>query len=162
MSETQQVEKARYRYEGILRWLVANPHRTQGECAEELGYTQSWLSQIINSDMFQAKLREACEEAGVVCIHTTQARLMAIAAKTLDVIEERIDNRQMTERGVLDVSRDLLDRLGYTKKESSPANGTQQHLHLHASVTPEMLERARARVSGEGEDCEVETVMVSE
>ena len=43
-------------HEMLMNWLVCNPEKSLRECADHFGYTQSWLSQIIHSDIFQHAL----------------------------------------------------------------------------------------------------------
>ena len=43
-----------YTYMSIADLMLASPGISQGDIALALGYTQSWISLLINTDMFQA------------------------------------------------------------------------------------------------------------
>jgi len=46
-------------HEAIMDWLISNPGRGQmGRCAIHFGFTRAWLSSMVHSDAFQAKLRD--------------------------------------------------------------------------------------------------------
>ncbi len=91
------IKKLNYRHEGVLRWLVENPHRKLQDCAAELGYSPSWLSNIINSQAFKAEYMR-------VRLETHQA--------SVDYSVERLTGKS---RFVDDDSSEesLLERLGY-------------------------------------------------
>ena len=57
MAEVQ-ISRVKIHHEQILTWLILNPDKTQGECAAHFGVTETWLSIIINSDVFQSRWRE--------------------------------------------------------------------------------------------------------
>lgn len=64
-----------HKHEALLNWLVLNPDKSLRECADHFGYTQSWVSSIIHSDIFQVALKE---------------KQLAIAAKVADSIPAKL------------------------------------------------------------------------
>lgn len=54
--------KLNYTHEDCIDAILANPAITQTELAARYGYTQSWISLIINSDAFQAALAKRRDE----------------------------------------------------------------------------------------------------
>lgn len=153
------IKKISHRHEGVLNWLVSNPHKSQGDCAEALGYTETWLSILIHTDMFQARLLERCEEVGVVCTHTIKNKLIGIAALSLDRTRERLERlgkEEPTERFLLDTTKNVLAAIGY-----APANGgvkEQKHLHLHIPVSGEQIAAAREEAAKRVVELEAEVV----
>ena len=48
--------KIRYSHDGMIDMIVAEPWISQNELALRFGYTASWVSTIMTSDAFKAKL----------------------------------------------------------------------------------------------------------
>lgn len=129
-----------YRHEGVLNWLIMNPHRPLKDCAAELGYTLSWVSVLINSDMFQTQYRKRCEEMGVEAIHSIASKLSQVGALALDVTIQRLHAGAVSEKFLAEITRDTLDRLSFVPKQ---AKEPEQHLHIH--VDGDVLRDARER-----------------
>lgn len=51
-----EIQKVRYTHDALVDVIVANPAITQREMAATFGYTEAWMSIIINSDAFQERL----------------------------------------------------------------------------------------------------------
>lgn len=118
-------------HEMLLCWLLVNPDKSLRECADHFGYTQSWLSSIIHSDLFQAEL---------------SSRQQGIAAKVADSIPEKLRRAgdiavekltsalEQTEdpEFILDATDKILHRMGYAPQSSrnpagSPGTLNQQN-----------------------------------
>ncbi len=132
-----------HRHEQIINWLICNPDKTQGDCAREFNYTEAWLSQVINSDMFQAAYRKRCDELGVMAVHTMHARLAGAASVALSAAVRRIEAGGASDRLINDTMRTALQGLGYGPAQQPPE--PQKHLHLH--INAESLEAARSRAA---------------
>jgi len=42
----------------VMQWFLDNPKGLQRECAKALGYSAAWISKIVNSRPYRAKMRE--------------------------------------------------------------------------------------------------------
>jgi len=129
-----------HRHDYILDWLICNPHRSQRECARELGYTEAWLSQIINSDLFQAEYKKKCRERGLVAVHSIANQMTSAASLALERSIEILSNGTASERFIGDTRDSLLDRLGFGKTQDDEPD---RHLHIHVDAAE--VERARER-----------------
>lgn len=148
--------KLSYTHEDIARWLVQNPSRPLKECAQHFNYTQSWLSCIIHSDAFQAKLRKMQEGADAVTLLDVPARLRGVAAAALDGLAQQVDHATGAEEGKGVMHRDFLlstaeltlKSLGYggQAKAPPPAPMFQQNNTFIAPVNPEVIARAREKL----------------
>jgi len=56
------------RHAGVFKWLVEHPTATLNDGAVALGYSRSWLSRIVNSPEFRAKLDEFQDEVWHILI----------------------------------------------------------------------------------------------
>ena len=129
-----------HRHEYMLEWLLCNPTRPLGDLAKELGYTIGWVSQIVHSDMFQARYRELCAERDQLAVHTMGSLLASTAVMALQRTQTRLETGNFSEKFLVDSSRTLFGALGFGPKAAEAA--PQQHLHLH--VTASDIARARA------------------
>lgn len=141
-SHLPQVRSMNHRHEAILTWLLLNPHRTLEECARELGYTRSWLSLVIHSDMFQAVYRAECERRNEVAVHTITAKLSQLTVRAIEKAHERIEAGTASERFLAETQKNSLAALGFGSRPS--AGEAQKHLHVHVDAQTLMAARERA------------------
>jgi hypothetical protein len=150
--------KLSHTHEDIARWLLENPTRPLKECAQHFQYSQSWLSCIIHSDAFQAKLRKLQEGADAVTLLDVPARLRGVASAALDGLAEQVEHALKPSEGNSVVHRDFLlstaeltlKSLGYggQAKTPPPAPGMvfQQNNTFVTPVPPDVLARAREKL----------------
>lgn len=62
MPGAQIIEKVSHIHECIINEMVADPLVTQKELCERFAYSAGWMSRLINSDSFQARLAERREQ----------------------------------------------------------------------------------------------------
>jgi len=145
--------KLSHTHEDIARWMLTNPTLSLKACAQHFNYTQSWLSCIIHSDAFQARLKQLQDGADAVTLLDIPARLRGVAASALDGLADQVDlalkdasvgHRQF----LLDVSDQTLKSLGYgaPKTPLAPAGLFQQNNYNFPPVDPVTLARARERI----------------
>ena len=141
-----EIQNISHRHEQIINWLICNPDRSLGDCAKHFSYTQPWLSQIIHSDAFRVAYLRRCREVGVEAVHTTAARLGRIADTALELIEEKLALRQVSERFLGETTKTTLAALGYLTPNGGPGvvNNTQNNIAV--VVDGEYLKEVRERV----------------
>ena len=101
-----------YSHEALINWLLVNPDRPLRDASLYFGYTQAWLSTIIHSDLFQAKLhlRQTAVFASVAA--SIPAKLGAAVNIALSSLTEKLETTQ-DAKFLLDASDKLLHRMGY-------------------------------------------------
>jgi len=86
-----EIQKVRYSHEDCVGRILAEPGISQGELARIYGYSQTWMSIIINSDAFQARLAERrAELVDPVLQATINDRLRAVTVRSLEVLAEKL------------------------------------------------------------------------
>lgn len=86
------IARVKYSHDAMIDLIIAQPGVKQGEIAKHFGYTQAWVSRIMNSDAFLARL--ASRKADLVdpaLALSIDERLRAVAAKSLDVVLEKLE-----------------------------------------------------------------------
>lgn len=141
-----QLQKLNHRHEEILMWLMLNPNKPQGCCALELNYTQGWVSQIVNSDMFQLRLAELRSDDFQVSVLSIREKMNAAASLGLDRMIEKLEVEPDLERirGVTDTA---LKRLGYGQRTNEVPKGNvslvQNNTFNMGEADKKSLEQAR-------------------
>ena len=135
-----QLAKLSTSHEMLMNWLVLNPEKSLRECADHFGYTQSWLSQIIHSDIFQHALKEKQLAIGLRVADSIPARLRKAADVALDKLSTHLETTEDPDF-ILDATDKILHRMGYAPASSrnpagSPSqmggNGLQQNFFIQA------------------------------
>ena len=145
MAESAQIATMTPRHENIIAYLIANPTMKKGEVARTFGVTPAWLSTIIHSDIFQAKLRERQDEFFSAATVPIRDKLEALASMSLDRMLETVE----TERDpttIREMAKLALDRIGHgPQSPNAPSPGTPQ-TNVFIGVSPELLAAARERI----------------
>lgn len=142
---TVQLSNVRLRHQAIADWLIANPDRTQNECAVEFGLTPAWLSVIVNSDIFQEYVRQRLHEVSTPVMFSLREKLLGVAHRAVEKLGACVDNSQDPDF-LLAAADKTLHRLGYAPSRGpEPAAQTvtnQQNIYV---VDRETLDGARRR-----------------
>lgn len=148
------IKSLSFNHEAIARWLIANPGKIDGgrlkECADHFGYSRSWLSIIIHSDAFKAKLRELTEEADALVIADIPAKMRGVASMALDALGDQVqaaaEDQTVAPRDfLLKTSETLLKNLGYGQKSTVNVNAPGGNVVV--GVDGSALARARQKLT---------------
>lgn len=81
-----------YSHDKMIDLILTNPGITQNELAAVFGYTPGWISQVINSDAFKAKLAERSREViDPVVIASMEEQFQGILARGLELTRAKLD-----------------------------------------------------------------------
>lgn len=86
------IDRVKYSHDAMIDMLIVNPGIAQGDLARHFGYTQPWVSRIMNSDAFLARLAQ--RKADIVdpgIAATVDEKLRAVASKSLDVVLQKLE-----------------------------------------------------------------------
>lgn len=85
--------RANYTHEGMIDLLVANPGITQRALAAHFGYTEGWVSRVMASDAFKARLSaRRAEIVDPAIVSTVEERFEALARRSADLLMEKLDS----------------------------------------------------------------------
>ncbi len=138
-----QLKKLSPTHTAIITWLVANPGPAlYTRCSRAFGITPAWLSTITKTDAFRAGLAKVQCELKDEVVSSTKEKLEGVADAAVMKLGEVLE-RTADERLVKDIAKDSLSLLGFGANKS-PA-GTVNNTQINIGVTPEALQKARAR-----------------
>lgn len=85
------IQKVRYTHEAMADAILSRPGISQNQLAAMFGYTPGWVSQIINSDGFQAYLESRKELLIDPALRLSiEERLRALVVKGMEVLQESL------------------------------------------------------------------------
>ena len=118
-SAANAIARVKYSHDAMIDLLIANPAISQNEIAANFGYTVPWVSRIMNSDAFQARLALRKEELlDPVIVASIEEKFRALASKSLDVVLDKLSMTNSTELGLkaLEISAKAL---GYGARQQN-------------------------------------------
>lgn len=98
VSAANAIARVRYHHDAMIDLIIARPTISQNELAESFGYKAAWVSRIVNSDAFQARL--AARKADIVdpsILATVDEKLRTLASVSLDVILDKLEKTPTLE-----------------------------------------------------------------
>ena len=119
--------------------LLSPPGETQGALARRIGYTQSWLSTLISSDAFQAKLAERIEkhieperrEMFRLRFASIEEEAKAILHRSLSILKERLyDPAGVPDQLVVKSVETTSRLLGYGARNEPAAPQVNLNIHI--------------------------------
>lgn len=137
----------RWWHDAIIDDMLIHPLDTVPERAKRLGYTENYMSVILNSDLFKAAYAARRSEFNVAMAQAISNKMGEVAVKGLDVLLETIEKkRDAIPFAVLSDTVDkTLNRLGYgVKPAGAPVvqvNASGQQVGV--VVSSEQLAEAR-------------------
>lgn len=118
------IAKVGYSHDAMIDVMIAQPHLTQGQLASMFGYSQGWVSQIINSDAFRARLAERKEIlVDPLILQSLDERLRGVAQRSLDRVLEALDTAK--PEFALRAAQFSTEALGYGARPKAGEGGPQ-------------------------------------
>lgn len=107
-----------YSHDAMIDAIIADPTISQSELASLFGYTAGWISQVINSDAFKAKLAQRIADLrDPIITASMEEQFKGILARGLEITRAKLDNPNVSDNFVLR-SMDLSAKaLGYGAKK---------------------------------------------
>lgn len=135
-------------YDRIIDWMIANPDKLLGECAHEMNVSQSWLSVITNSDMFQDAFKARSKEHSDVALIGVREKAFAAADMALDALNKRLETQApvLPVSTLLEITDVTMKRFGYAADKTAPSPITNNNYYM-GNVTNSELVTARANMA---------------
>lgn len=86
------LQKVRWTHDAMIDLVIANPGISQVQLAEKVGFTKQWVSRVMCSDAFQARLALRKEVLiDPVLTASIEERLRGTLTLSLEVIDEKLE-----------------------------------------------------------------------
>lgn len=90
------IAKIRYSHDAMIDLILQSPGVSQNQLAANFGYTPAWVSQIMSSDAFKARLEQRREELIDPAIRLTlNEKFNAMVHRSIDVLQEKLMQTQV-------------------------------------------------------------------
>lgn len=141
-------QRYRWWHEAIIEDMLAFPLSTLKERAARLGYSYSYLSLLINSDMFQLMYRKRKDEHAELLTTSLVEKTSRVAGTALDLMLESMERKRtdIPFPVLADTANKTLNALGYGTKPAAPAVTVVQQNNaalISPPVSREELSQAR-------------------
>ena len=124
------LKRVAYSHDVIIDYIIANPTVSRGEIAKHHGYTEAWLSRIMNSDAFNVVLARRREEiTDPVLTATVRENLTSVAQKSMEILLRKLENPSQIKMEDAIKCMDVTTRaLGYGARDSGNVTNIQQNV----------------------------------
>jgi hypothetical protein len=142
-----EIKKISPLHEALMNHLLVYPKASNRELAKTFNRTQAWISTIIHSHAFQAKLAERQDKLFEQAVITTREKLEGVADAAVEKLGEQLET-SADPKFILDVADRTLHRLGYAPSRAPAPQPTtvNQQVNLFGQVDAQTLARARERI----------------
>jgi hypothetical protein len=92
------ISKVNYTHDAVISMIIATPWITQREIARHFHYTEAWISQVMGSDAFQARLaarKSELEDPAIIA--TIEERFKGLANLSMNVLQEKLEASRSAE-----------------------------------------------------------------
>lgn len=129
--------------DGVIDFMLANPHMSTKDIAKECGYTPSYLYTVQQTDAFQAQLKARKEELlDPILKATLEDRMKGLAQKSMEVVMERLSKPLVSEDYALEVMKASTKALGFgARQDKTPLT---QNFVFQLPSTPRTVEEWEA------------------
>lgn len=85
------IARVKYSHDAMIDQMIENPAISQTQLAAMFGYTGPWVSRVVNSDAFLARLAERKSDLVDPAIALTlDEKFRSLASQSLDIIQEKL------------------------------------------------------------------------
>jgi DNA-binding MarR family transcriptional regulator len=147
----------------MVTMIISSPGISQNEIADRLGYSASWVSTVIATDAFQAKLAEKREEiVDPIMRASAEEQARGLYFRSMEILREKLraQPEQIPDQLALQTFSLSARALGYGAREQPPAAvqvNVEQHLNVLGENLTQLLRRKSAQLQ-ETIDGEVERI----
>lgn len=129
----------------FMDWILENPEKGLKEMSAYYGYTMSWLSRVINSDIFQAKLAERRKDIELRICDDIPTRLRGLGQAVIEKMEEQLQNSQ-DPRFIRESFDSIMHRIGYAPSGKVALSATGPVQINQFVVSREELQAMQGRI----------------
>jgi hypothetical protein len=97
------LKKLTYTHEAMIDLILQEPTVTYKELAEVFGFSEGWISRVVGSDAFNARLAE--RKAALIdpiIARSLNERLRSVTVKAIDMISEKLSSDEAGAAYALD------------------------------------------------------------
>lgn len=143
-----QIQKVSYNHEAMIDMLIADPWISQNEIARRFGMSASWISTIICSDLFQARLAERREKLVDPQVRVSlKTQFEGLLSRSMEILRCKLDAEpeEVPDRLAVEVAKMAGKNLGM---QAAPTVSIQE-THVHLEELGQNLVKLMRKTRGE-------------
>jgi transcriptional regulator with XRE-family HTH domain len=87
----QAIQRINYSHDGMINLILAHRGISQNQIAAHFGYSASWVSQVMSSDAFQARLAERAAEIEDPTLRASvEDSLKGLLSRSMEILKEKL------------------------------------------------------------------------
>ena len=154
--EKPAIQKIRYTHDAMVDCLIQNPAISQNDLAKIFNYSVSWISQVITSDAFQARLAaRRAEITDPILQASVEERFKGLVSRSLEILSEKLNKpaAEVPDNLALKALEISSKAAGYGARESSSKVEVNMDIHLTqmGEKMTQLLQRKRTAIEGQAE-----------
>ena len=135
-----------YTHDKMIDLIIARPRAKNSELAAVFGYSPAWVSRVINSDMFRARLEERKTELGdAVLVESIDEKYKAVVSQSLDVIMAKLEAGRSQELALATL-KVAASAMGYGARNPAQQNNFVVVMPPKSASSDDWLEATRPQV----------------
>lgn len=146
------IAKLSYTHDAMINLILSNPGISQNEIALQFGYSASWISQVMTSDAFQARLMERSAELIDPTIRASiEEQFRGLVNRSMDIVRQKLAKAEVTDQFALRALEVASRAAGYGARDPLVAVqvNVDNHLDDLGSRLIKLLDRKKAEVHSE-------------
>jgi hypothetical protein len=155
---TGALKKIHYTHDAMIDMILSEPSISQDQLAVRFGYSASWISQVICSDAFQAKLAQRRNElVDPVLAQSIDTQFKGLVSRSMEILREKLSKPAATvpDQLVLQALKIASQAAGYGARVIQPPSAPPVSMHVHLESLGENLVGLLRRKRSEVIDSEV-------
>lgn len=145
------IRKISFTHDALIDMIIAHPEFSQGQLANQFGYTQGWLSQVMASDAFKMRLAERKDAiVNPILRMQVEERFKGIVERSMEILMEKLSvpASQVPDQLALRALEISSRAAGFgAKTQVAVQVNVDNHLEELGSRLTGLLQRKRSEVS---------------
>lgn len=134
-SASASIARVKFTHDGIIDAIIASPGISQGELAKMYGYTQPWISRVINSDAFQEMLaKRKSEIVDPTLVASIEEKLNEVASNSLDLITKRLGTGVISTQDAIKMVEVSTKCLGFGARDNTPVQNNSFIVNMPTAI----------------------------
>lgn len=149
------LKRIRFSHDLLVDYMISTPNATNRQLATLLGVTETWVSRVICSDAFQARLAQRKDElVDPIIQHSIEEKLKGLVDLSTEVISEKLESSRNPDLAVKALTIGVA-ALGYGARDRQPVQTNNFVVMLPEKDSSSEAWASRARGEPRGVPAEI-------
>lgn len=148
MAESVELKSMGPKHMAIADALLANPEQKRGDLAGQMHVSESWLSIVIHSSVFQEYFAARRDKHEEELRSKIVGKQLEVALLALNKLQDVLNDDKVDGRLVLDVAEKTAERLGFTPRPTARGRVIEERSQVFTRpASPGVFDGARETIT---------------